>query len=115
MPISRFWDGLDGKPDWTYEDGTHPLTELVLSDYLVVDVTKPYAGQGSYFEIEQAVLEGRPHATCGGRALNDDVMDTIFTMLINAGKDPSSEMASISPPGRLRRRSRTRRAEPEPS
>ena len=33
-------------------------------------------------------MEGRPHSTCGGRALNDDVMDTIFTMLINAGKGP---------------------------
>ena len=84
----QFWDGLDGNADWTCEDGTHPLTGLFLSDYLVVDVTKPYAAQGSYFEIERAVLEGRPHATCGGRALNDDVMDTIFTMLINAGNGP---------------------------
>ena len=33
-------------------------------------------------------MEGRPHATCGGRALNDDVMDTIFTLLINAGNGP---------------------------
>jgi len=84
----RFWDGLDGKPDWVVRDGTHPLTELVLADYLVVDVTKPYAADGSYLEIEQAVIGGRPHSTCGGRALNDDVMDTIFTLLINAGKGP---------------------------
>ena len=84
----RFWDGLDGNLDWTYEDDTHPLTELILADYLVVDVAKPYAPQGSYFEIEEAVMEGRPHSTFGGRALNDDVMDTIFTMLINAGKGP---------------------------
>jgi hypothetical protein len=84
----HFWDGLDGKPDWTYDDGTHPLTELVLTDYLVVDVTKPYAAVGSYFEIERAVMEGRPHSTCGGRALNDDVIDTFFTLLVNAGKGP---------------------------
>jgi hypothetical protein len=84
----RFWDGLDGKPDWTYENGTHPLTELVLADYLVVDVAKPYVAHGSHLEIERAVLEGRPHSTCGGRALNDDAMDTIFTMLINAGDGP---------------------------
>src|SRR5215213_6770614 len=38
-----FWDGLDGKVDWPIgEDGRHPLTELMLADYLVVDVTKPY-------------------------------------------------------------------------
>ncbi len=85
----RFWDGLDGKPDWTDDHGdTHPLTELVLADYLVVDPTMPYVATGSYFEIERAVMEGRPHTTCGGRALNDDMMDTTFTLLINAGKGP---------------------------
>ena len=84
-----FWDGLDGKTDWpTDGNGTHPLTELVLADYLVVDVSKPYAEQGSFLEIERAAREGRAHETCGGRALNDDVMDTIFTLLINAGNGP---------------------------
>ena len=60
----------------------------MLADYLVVDVTKPYAEQGSFFEIERAAREGRAHETCGGRALNDDVMDTIFTLLVNAGNGP---------------------------
>src|SRR5215208_4123463 len=84
-----FWDGLDGKDDWPAgEDGSHPLTELVLADYLVLDIGKPYAEQGSFLEIERAAREGRAHETCGGRALNDDVMDTIFTLLINAGKGP---------------------------
>ena len=32
---------------------------------------------------------GRGHQTCGGRALNDDVMDTLFTLLINAGTGPT--------------------------
>src|SRR5215216_297444 len=84
-----FWDGLDGKTDWpTDGNGAHPLTDLVLADYLVVDLSKPYAEQGSFFEIERATREGRAHQTCGGRALNDDVMDTIFTLLVNAGNGP---------------------------
>ena len=84
-----FWDGLDGNADWAPRaDGSHPLTELVLADYLVVDVTKPYVEQGSYLEIELAALRGEAHRTCGGRTLNDDVMDTIFTQLINAGRGP---------------------------
>jgi len=84
-----FWDGLDGKIDWPVDgNGIHPLTELVLADYLVVDVTKPYADQGSFLEIERATREGRAHETCGGRAPNDDVMDTIFTLLVNAGNGP---------------------------
>src|SRR6478752_10090789 len=37
-----FWDGLDGKADWPLgEGGRHPLTEVVLADYLVVDLTRP--------------------------------------------------------------------------
>jgi hypothetical protein len=85
-----FWDGLDGQVDWpTDESGRHPLTELVLDDYLVVDVSKPYQEHGSFLEIELAARRGEAHATCGGRALNDDVMDTIFTQLVNAGTGPT--------------------------
>jgi hypothetical protein len=83
-----FWDGLDGKQDWPTNGSGHPLTELVLADFLVVDVTKPYSEQGSFLEIELAARRGEPHETCGGRALNDDVMDIFFTQLINAGNGP---------------------------
>jgi hypothetical protein len=84
-----FWDGLDGNQDWPADEGSaHPLTELLLADFLVVDVTKPYAEQGSFLEIELAARGRRGHQTCGGRALNDDVMDTLFTLLVNAGTGP---------------------------
>jgi hypothetical protein len=80
------FDGLDGRTDWTLDaQGGHPLTELLLADYLAVDVSKPYA-EDSFFEIESATLRGQPHATCGGRSLNDDVMDTLATLLINGGR-----------------------------
>jgi hypothetical protein len=65
-------------------DGAHPLTELILADYLVVDVAKPYAEQGSFPEIELAARRGEGHRTCGGRALNN-VMDTVFTLLVKRG------------------------------
>jgi Domain of unknown function (DUF4331) len=84
-----FWDGLDGHQDWAAsEGGAHPLTELLLADFLVADITKPYAEQGSFLEIELATRGARAHQTCGGRALNDDVMDTLFTLLVNAGNGP---------------------------
>jgi hypothetical protein len=84
-----FWDGLDGKTDWATDGKSdHPLTRLVLADFLVVDVTKPYTEQGSFLEIELAALAGKAHQTCGGRTLNDDVIDTIFTQLVNAGNGP---------------------------
>ena len=82
------WDGLDGKVDWPTTGGAHPLTEVVLQDFLVIDVDKPYAEQGSFLEIELAALRGEAHRTCGGRALNDDVMDTIFTQLVTGGVGP---------------------------
>jgi hypothetical protein len=78
-------DRLDGKSDWPLgPDGGHPLTELLLDDYLVVDVSKPYA-EDSCLEIERALLAGRPHETCGGRSLNDPTMATLYTLLVNAG------------------------------
>jgi hypothetical protein len=83
-----FYDGLDGNNDWPLEaDGSHPLTHLVLHDFLVVDVSKPYA-EDSYLEIERAMLQGRAPQTCGGRSLNDDFLDTYFTLLVNAGNGP---------------------------
>jgi hypothetical protein len=81
-------DGIDGKVDWPLQpDGTHPLTELYLGDHLVVDVEKPYAEDG-YLEIERALLEGRPHATSGGRSLNDDAGDANLTLAITGGNGP---------------------------
>jgi Domain of unknown function (DUF4331) len=81
-----FYDGLNGKVEWPLTAaGVHPLTELLLADFLVVDVSKPYA-EDSFLEIEQAMLAARDHASCGGRSLNDDVMDTLYTLYVNAGK-----------------------------
>jgi hypothetical protein len=83
-----FYDGLDGKIDWPFDEhGNHPLTELLLADFLVVDASKPFR-ETSYFEIEQAMLAGRAHATPGGRWLNEDMMDFVFTLYVNAGNGP---------------------------
>ena len=84
----KFYDGLDDKVDWPPdEDGKHPLVDLLLEDLLVVDVSKPFA-ENTWFEIERAMLAGRGHETCGGRTLNDDFLDTYYTMFINDGNGP---------------------------
>jgi hypothetical protein len=49
-----------------------------------VDVAKAYA-EDSYLEIEQALLQGRAHTTCGGRSLNDDAVDTSLTFVVAGG------------------------------
>lgn len=82
----HLFDTFDGKIDWPLQpDGTHPLTELLLADYMVVDCAKPFAAD-SYLEIERALLEGREHTTCGGRWLDDDAIDMMATLVISAGK-----------------------------
>jgi hypothetical protein len=83
-----FFDTLDGKVDWPLDKhGNHPITDILLADFLVVDVSKPFRGT-SYFEIEQAMLKSSAHVTAGGRWLNEDLMDTLFTLYINAGNGP---------------------------
>ena len=84
----KVYDSLDGTTDWPADgNGNHPLTELLLADFLVVDVSKPFA-EVSYFEIESAMLRGVPHETCGGRWLNDDIVDTVLTLLVNNFNGP---------------------------
>jgi hypothetical protein len=83
-----FLDRLDGKTDWPLDDqGGHPLSELLLADFLVVDTSKPFA-EDSFLKIEQAVLAGHPHTTCGGRPLNDDIIDTLYTVLVGGFDGP---------------------------
>ena len=83
-----FFDRLDGRIDWPPdEQGDHPLTELLLADFLVVDTSKPFT-DGSFLEIERAVLAGRPHTTCGGRPLNDDIVDILYTLLVGGVDGP---------------------------
>jgi hypothetical protein len=97
------FDRLDGKTDWPLgTDGAHPLTELLLADYLVVDLSMPYA-EASFLEIERALLEGRPHATCGGRSLNEDTMDSLYTLLISGGAQRISDGVdrATTPAGRV--------------
>jgi hypothetical protein len=77
-----FFDRLDGRIDWPPdEQGNHPLTELLLADFLVVDTSKPFT-DGGFLEIERAVLAGRPYGTSGGRPLNDDIVDILYTLLV---------------------------------
>jgi hypothetical protein len=84
-----FYDRLDGKTDWPPDaKGTHPLTELLLADFMVVDVSKPFAEDDGYFEIERMLLKGAVHQTCGGRWLNDHSMDALYTLLVNDGNGP---------------------------
>jgi len=83
-----FFDRLDGRTDWPPDDqGVHPLTELLLADFLVVDASNPFSDD-SFLEIERAVLAGRPHTTCGGRSPDADIVDVLYTLLVGGLDGP---------------------------
>lgn len=73
-----FFDRIDERSDWTDETRLS-LTDLLLDDFLVVDVSLP-CDQPAYFEIERSLLTRSQHRTCGGRKPADDVMDVLFTL-----------------------------------
>lgn len=76
------FDQLDDATAWPFTDRQHhPLTETLLHDHLVLDTTKPF-GEHGYLDVERGALTGRGHETCGGRWLNDDVIDILYSVIV---------------------------------
>lgn len=82
----EFFDGLDGKMAWSLgPDGRHPLRDLLVNDFLILDLARPFA-PGGFLEIERALLDNRPHASAGGRWLDDDILDELLTWMVNGSR-----------------------------
>ncbi|QDE88207.1 hypothetical protein BHS06_04150 [Myxococcus xanthus] len=72
----------------------HPFIDMVLDDFLVVDVSKPAkpsSTEPGYLELETAALAGKPHTTCGGRKPNEDVIARTLTLFINGPNRPQPD------------------------
>jgi Domain of unknown function (DUF4331) len=81
-----FFDGLDGKTEWSIgPDGRHPLRDLLIADYLILDLARAFA-PGGFLEIECSLLDNRPHWSAGGRWLDDDILDELLTWMVNGGQ-----------------------------
>ena len=81
-----FFDGLDGATAWPIgADGRHPLRDLLIDDFLILDLAHAFA-PGGFLEIERALIDNRPHATAGGRWLDDDILDDLLTWMVNGGR-----------------------------
>ena len=81
-----FFDGLDGETAWPLgTDEHHPLRNLLIDDFLILDLSQPFA-PGGFLEIERALIGKRPHTTAGGRWLNDDILDELLTFVVNGGR-----------------------------
>ena len=101
-----FFDSLDGETAWPLgADGRHPLRDLLLDDFLILDLARTFA-TGSFLEIERALIDDRPHKSAGGRWLDDDIFDELLTLLVNGGRgkrlgdgvDAPTKPASLSFP-----------------
>ncbi|MBV9174565.1 MAG: DUF4331 family protein [Chloroflexi bacterium] len=81
-----FFDSLDEHTAWPLgSDGRHPLRDLLIHDYLVLDLAHGFT-PGHFLEIERAMLDRRPHQTSGGRWLDDDILDEMLTLFVNGGR-----------------------------
>jgi hypothetical protein len=81
-----FYDSLDGATAWPLgADGRHPLRDLLLDDFLILDLARPFA-PGGFLEIERALIDNRPHTGAGGRWLDDDILDDLLTWMVNGGR-----------------------------
>jgi len=92
------YDSLDNKIDLP-EESKIALANLLLEDFLVLDLSKPYSAEDSFFEIEKSILKGKTHTTSGGRQPNDDIMDTLFTLYI-AGLDGARIRDGVDAPAK---------------
>jgi hypothetical protein len=79
------WDMRDGKADWT-PDALAANARVFLDDFLLFDVTKPITDE-SHLEIEKSTLDGRPYQTGGGRTVDANVIDILFTWLVNRDRE----------------------------
>ena len=80
------FDTLDGNTAWPLgTDGHHPLRDLFMDDFLILDLARPFAPRG-FLEIERSLIDKRPHNTAGGRWLDDDILDDLLTLIVNGGR-----------------------------
>lgn len=78
------FDSYDGKTDWTPGQAEQWTQRMSTSNYLLIDTSKPcdYENPHTYLEIERSHMTGKDHQTCGGRMMNEDVLDATANFLI---------------------------------
>jgi hypothetical protein len=79
------WDMRDGKADWTAA-ALAANAAVFLDDFMLFDVAKPITDD-SHLEIEKSTIDGHPYQTGGGRTIDANVIDILFTWLVNHDRE----------------------------
>jgi hypothetical protein len=79
------WDMRDGKADWTPE-ALAANARVFLDDFMLFDVAKPITDD-THLEIEKSTIDGHPYRTGGGRTIDANVIDILFTWLVNHDRE----------------------------
>ncbi len=74
------YDSIDKTQNWT-QDYLEVFTELLSHDYLIFDNAMP-CSKDSFMEIERSHVQNLSHKTCGGRRLESDIMDSLYSIYI---------------------------------
>src|SRR5262245_28605545 len=79
------WDLRDGRADWSAEM-LDANARVFLDDFLLFDVARPITDQ-SHLEIEKSTIHGRAYQSGGGRTIDANVIDILFTWLVNHDRE----------------------------
>jgi hypothetical protein len=75
-------DRYDAMDTATYKSDKDVLADILADDFLTIDPALPCGG-ARYFDLETAILEGRQAVRCGGRPLEQDIIDSVYGLLIH--------------------------------
>jgi hypothetical protein len=75
----------DGTADWAPE-ALAANANVFLDDFMLFDVAKPITDE-SHLEIEKSTIDGHPYHTGGGRTIDANVIDILFTWLVNHDRE----------------------------
>lgn len=79
------YDMRDGNQDWT-PSALAANANMFVDDFLLFDVAKPITDT-SHLEIEKSTLNGKVYQTGGGRTVDADVIDVLFTWIVNRDRE----------------------------
>lgn len=75
-------DRYDDLSPSVFQTNKDQLARILADDYLTIDTRLP-CSNAQYFELETALLESRAAMSCGGRPIDEDIIDAVYGLLIN--------------------------------